>query len=229
LLPSSAIAESPEEASRLDPVLAEIFLAQVRLLNRDHRGLRWHPDVVKRCLELARRSSSSYEVLRRTISLPSRRCLFEYANAIPYEGGIALPFLSKAIEEFRAAIHEKGSHDADRTCVLLFDAMHLKKGIVSRKDGSVSGVALRDDYSAKIAELDPSEARFGEEGSEATELFLVVCRGLGGVELERIMCAFPSGSTKAFEVTRILISLMEILCLAGIWPILMVRLQLQLL
>ena len=37
----TAIAEAPEEASKLDPVTAELMLAQIRLLTKDPRGHRW--------------------------------------------------------------------------------------------------------------------------------------------------------------------------------------------
>lgn len=139
----SAITDNPAAASGMDPVVVQIFCAQVKLLKKDKRSIRWHPEVVRRCLEIARRSSSSYDILRRTISLPSRRILYEYSSAIPYAGGISLPFIGEAIKAFQAAIQAKGSHAADRTVALVFDGMSLRKGLVARRDGTVTGVAIR--------------------------------------------------------------------------------------
>jgi hypothetical protein len=209
------------EASRLPPLTARIFLEQVKIVQRDKRGIRWHSEVIKRCLEIQQRSSSAYELMRRIVSLPSRRTLSDYSGA-GYEGGISLPFLGAAVSAFLAEWERQGEKPGDRTVALLFDSMYLSKGLLSRRDGTVVGMAVRDDFSSMVAAMDEKTPGFGETGSEATELFLVMMRGLGGVAQERTLCAFPSAGLKAFEVVRILVSLLEVLSLSGIWPVLMV-------
>ena len=86
---------------------------QVKALqNKDPRQRRWHPLIIKWCLNLKMMSSSAYHSMRTSgmLVLPSERTLRDYANAIKGGEGFSIDVIRQLFDEARNGQNEIPYH-----------------------------------------------------------------------------------------------------------------------
>ena len=96
---------------------------------KDRRQVRWHPALIKWCLHLKFKSSSSYDALRSTgvLTLPSERTLRDYTHWMKSEVGFQSVVSEQLIME--ADVKE----EKDKYVVLVFDEMKIREDLVFDK------------------------------------------------------------------------------------------------
>lgn len=96
---------------------------------KDCRQVRWHPALIKLCLHLKFKSSSSYDALRSTgvLTLPSERTLRDYTHWMKSEVGFQSVVNEQLIME--ADVKE----EKDKYVVLVFDEMKIREDLVFDK------------------------------------------------------------------------------------------------
>ena len=99
---------------------------QKKLFQRNPKGMRLHPMIIKFCLSLASKSKSAYEELRNSniLKLPSTRTLTDYKNLIKPKGG----FRSEILDNLKSITSEY--FDVEKYVVLLFDEMKIRSNLV---------------------------------------------------------------------------------------------------
>ena len=111
-----------------------LFWEQQReALNSSSRQMRWHPTMIKWCLNIKLHSSAAYEAIRESgfISLPSSRTLRDYTHHIKSGTGFLPEVTEQLIKEAKVdslELHEK--HVA-----LCFDEVRIKDNLVYDKHG----------------------------------------------------------------------------------------------
>ena len=115
----------------ISPFMKLFWEEQQKYLSTSKKGIRYHPMVIKYCLNLASKSPSVYEELRHNekdgtgvLILPSQRRLRDYKNYIKPERG----FNPKIIKEL---IQKTKSFSAiERNICLTFDEMKIQDDLV---------------------------------------------------------------------------------------------------
>ncbi len=100
-------------------------------LKKNPKQMRWHPLMVRWCLSLKLRSSSTYEAMYNSglIKLPSQRTLRDYTHVIKASSGFSDEIDQMIIKEAKFdEIEEWQKH-----VVLIFDEMHIKEDLVFDK------------------------------------------------------------------------------------------------
>ena len=115
--------------SRITPFMNLFWQERKKLFSKIPTGLRYHPMIIRFCLSLAPKSSSSYEELRNSVvlTLPSQRRLRDYRNAIKPKRG----FQKEVIEVLKQ--ETDNYFDVQRYVVLLFDEMKVMANFVLDK------------------------------------------------------------------------------------------------
>ena len=99
---------------------------------KDKRGMRWHPMIIKWCVFLKSKSSTTYDALRKSgfVTLPSERTLFDYTNYIQKGCG----FQSDIITMLHNEIYGSKKFEQHQTIVgLLHDEIRIKSDLVYNK------------------------------------------------------------------------------------------------
>ena len=120
--------DNSESMSTISPFM-KLFWEQQKKLFGKGTGVRYHPMIIRFCLSLASKSASMYDELRSSnvLTLPSRRTLRDYKNAVKPEAG----FNPEVIQELvKVATPLKGHQ---RYVVLSFDEMKIKENLVYDK------------------------------------------------------------------------------------------------
>ena len=104
------------------------------LKTKEHRLVRWHPMIIKWCLNLKFMSSRAYGALRSVLSLPSERTFQDYTNWIDSSPGFHADIDKQLMEEAKV----KTSPDFQKymTLCLLFDEVRIKEDLVYDKNKS---------------------------------------------------------------------------------------------
>ena len=111
-------------------------------------GNRYHPMIIKFCLCLASKSASTYDELRSSnvLTLPSRRTLSDYKNAIKPHAGFNTYVIAKDLE------------GSQRNVVLSFDEMKIEENLVYGKySGELVGYVDLGDPDLNYASFENSE------------------------------------------------------------------------
>ena len=181
----------------------KLFLgATERSLNKEKKMM-YHPMIIRFCLSLTSKSASAYEELRssKILTLPSRRTLTDYKNAIMPSPG----FNYKVIEELcKIACPLK---DLQRFVCLSFDEMKIQENLVFDKNTErlVGFVDLGD------PEL--NYANFQEEVIAKYALVFYV-RGIAS-DLKYSLVYFATDGARAYQIMSIFweaVSYLELTC-----------------
>ena len=101
------------------------------------RQIRWHPMIIKWCLNL-KLSSSAYYAMRSSgfVKLPSERTLRDYTHYFTHRTG----FQNDVDKQLASEINQLSLSDAKRFVALSFDEMKIKEGLVYNKhSGEIIG------------------------------------------------------------------------------------------
>lgn len=119
-----------ENNTKFTPFMKLFWEEQKKNLNAVATGRRYHPMIIRWCMSISAKSASAYDELRKTfnnsgtITLPSRRTLRDYSNAVKPAAGFNSSIIKLITEE---ATHLK---DFQRFVVLLYDEMTIKHDLV---------------------------------------------------------------------------------------------------
>ena len=105
---------------------------------KDPRQMRWHPLIIRWCLNLKLMSSASYHALRSAcfVRLPSERTLRDYTHVFKSKSGFQL--------EVNVALHDESKveqlPEIKKYCGIILDEMKVKENLVYNKfTGEVVG------------------------------------------------------------------------------------------
>ena len=99
---------------------------------KERRQLRWHPMIIKWCLNLKFLSSGAYGALRSVLSLPSERTLRDYTHWIDSTPGFHADVDKQLMDEAKV----KTVPDFQKYVCLLFDEVRIKEDLVYDKHSS---------------------------------------------------------------------------------------------
>ena len=139
---------------------------------KDARQVRWHPVLIKWCLNLKLLSSGAYEALRTSgfIKLPSDRTLRDYSNVFTAKAGFQDELDKQLVDE----IESKALPSYRKFVGIVIDEMKVKEGIVYNKyNGEVIGFT-------NIGDVNNDLLRLEQEGSRpfvAKYLLVLMVRG----------------------------------------------------
>lgn len=106
---------------------------------KDPRQVRWHPVLIKWCLNLKLLSGSAYHALRTSgfLRLPSERTLRDYIHYFSSKPGFQSEVHKQLLDEANLA----SLSESRRYVSLILDEMKIKEGLVYNKhSGSIIGL-----------------------------------------------------------------------------------------
>ena len=94
-------------------------------------GFRWNPALMKWCIYLCHKSSSAYELLKKTkiLHLPSHRTLRQYSNALDSSSGLS----NELDEQLFCDAKVSSLQEFQKYVGLVWDEMYIKEGLVYDK------------------------------------------------------------------------------------------------
>ena len=160
----------------------------------DRRQLRWHPALIKWCLNLKLRSSSSYRALRKSgvLVLPSERTLRDYTHWIESGSG----FMAKVDQQLIETAKVNTIPEFQKCVCLIFDAVKVKEDLVYDKNlFQIIGFIDVGDLNNRLLALERAE--MGEQyRSVASNILVFMVRGLFS-DLQFPYAQFPCASLSA--------------------------------
>lgn len=153
------------------------------------KQMRWHPMIIKWCLNLKMISSAAYEVLRRTgmLKLPCERTLRDYTHWVKAKPGFQSEVNQQLLKE--ANIDNAGYHN--NVCVV-FDEVKIKEGLVYDKESShLIGFVDIDDINNHLQAYERSFT--SDKPKLASHMLVFMVRGLFSA-LEFPYAQFPSSN-----------------------------------
>ena len=152
-------------------------LAAARL--KHPQQMRWHPAMIRWCLNIKLLSTSSYHALRTSgfMQLPSERTLRDYTHYVQARSGFQDDIDKELVKESKL----KDLPNWKKHVILLLDEMKLKENLVYDKhEANVVGFVDVGDFNNQIAELEKecSSSEFGPRESIATHMLVLMVRGI---------------------------------------------------
>ena len=146
---------------------------QQKYVGKSRKGIRYHPMIIRYCLNLAAKSSAAYEEIRYDekqgtgfLVLPSQRRLRDYRNYIKPERG----FNKKIIEELKTKVSTFS--DVEKNVILSFDEMKIENSLVwDKHSGDLIGYVDLGDEELNYATLK-------QQDDLATHVLVFMIRGL---------------------------------------------------
>lgn len=165
---------------------------------KDSRQIRWHPLMIKWCLNVKLRSTSAYAAMRNSgfLKLPSERTLRDYTHWTKMLSG----FQPSSFERLLAEARYNDLDEWQKFVVLLHDEVKIKSDLVyCKQTGELIGFANLGDVNNALIDF---EKKFQNEVSNctpdiATYMLAFMVRGVS-ISLEYPLAHFPcSGCTSA--------------------------------
>lgn len=136
------------------------------------KQVRWHPVMIKWCLNLKLLSSSAYHASRTSgfVKLPSERTLRDYTNYFANKPG----FMDEVDEQVLSEVSPNLSKSR-RFIALLVDKMKVKEGLVYNKhSGEIIGFTNLGDLNDDLLQIEQG----GEQLVVAKHVLVVMVRGI---------------------------------------------------
>jgi hypothetical protein len=143
----------------------------------DSRQMRWHPVMVRWCLNLKLLSSGAYHALRSSgfVQLPSERTLNDYTHYIKSRPG----FQREVDEQLVKEVDLANIPEWKRYVVLLIDEMKIKENLVYDKHSAqVIGFVDLGGFNEQLADLEGRSSTDFEHAPVATHVLALMVRGL---------------------------------------------------
>ena len=147
------------------------------MLIKDARQMRWHPMMIKWCMNLQMLSSSCYNTLRSTgvLKLPSERTLRDYTHVIKAKSGLQSEVDEQLLKE--ANIEEIPDHK--KYIALIYDEVKIKEDLVYNKhSGELIGFVDITNINHHLTALEQScigETNKPQLATHMLVLWFVVC------------------------------------------------------
>ena len=198
---------------------------------KDSRQVRWHPTLIKWCLNLKLLSSSAYHALRTSgfLKLPSERTLQDYVHYFSNKPA----FQNKVHQQLLDEINGVHLSESKKYVALIIDEMKFKEGLVNNKhSGKVIGFTDLGDINNELLQLENNTehppiathvlvlmvrgiffkmespyAHFGTDGISADMLFPIVweairCLEIDGIKVISITADGDSSNRKFFKMHK---------------------------
>ena len=140
---------------------------------KDHRQVRWHPLLIKWCLNLKLLSSSAYSAMRTSgfLTLPSERTLQDYVHHFKDKPGFQKEVHELLLQEMKLETNP----EKRRYVCLILDEMKIKEGLVYNKySGEMIGFMNLGDVNNELLKL-----KRGEELPQiADHILVIMVRGI---------------------------------------------------
>ena len=165
---------------------------------------RWHPLLIKWCLNLRMMSSAAYHNLRTSgmLQLPSERTLRDYSNVIKSGDGFHMDVLKQLYDEARMGSDEIPAHK--QFIGIAFDEIYIKSDLVyDRHSGKVIGFV-------NLGAVDQQLAALEQESKPivATRVLTLMARGLF-FRLNFPVASFPTAGITCVNLFNILWTAVE--------------------
>ena len=170
----------------------------------DPRQMRWHPVMIKWCLNLKLLSSSSYHALRTTgfVHLPSERTLRDYTHYVKGRSG----FQHDIDEDLKREADLKKLPDWKKHVLILIDEMKIKESLVYDKHGTkIIGFIDIGDINNQLGQLQSACLGNGADlvQSIASHMLVLMVRGIF-TKLEYPYAHFPTHRLTAASLFSII-------------------------
>ena len=141
--------------------------------------MKWHPMMIRWCLNLKLLSSSAYHALRTSgfLKLPSERTLRDYTHFIKTRSGFQDEVDSMLIREARLS----DLPEWKRYVVLLLDEMKIKESLVYDKNESkIIGFVNLGEVNDQLSKFEREASNDTEQsnGEIATHILTIMVRGI---------------------------------------------------
>ena len=167
-------------------------------------AMMYHPMVIRFCLSLASKSASAYDELRSSgiLTLPSRRTLRDYRNAITPQTG----FNHKVVEKLKG--WTKDFKGYQKYVSLAFDEMKIQENLVFDKyTGELVGFV-------DLGDPELNYSCFDESDKIASHMLAFYLRGVG-TDLQFTFAYFATSNIKASQLMPIFweaVAILELTC-----------------
>ena len=147
---------------------------------KDPRQMRWHPLIIRWCLNLKLMSSSSYHAFRTAgfIKLPSERTLYDYSHFYQSKAGFHVELNKQLMKE--SNVDELS--EPKLFCGLILDEMKVKENLVYNKHtGEVVGFVNLGEINNDLLRLENSifhQHKQCQPNAIATHLLVILVRGI---------------------------------------------------
>ena len=147
---------------------------------KDSRGMRWHPIMIKWAIYLHYRSSGAYDTLRSSgvIALPSQRSLRDYTHHFEAKIG----FSDEVDQQLVSHPDVRKGEEWQQYVILLLDEMHIREDLVYNKHtGALVGFANLGDISGHLEQFEHAlEKDDVKQACQplAKSMFVIMVRGL---------------------------------------------------
>lgn len=190
--------------NKLTPFMKLFWQQQQQASTHSPNGVRYHPMIIRFCLSLAAKSSSAYDELRdsKVLTLPSRRTLRDYRNAITPSIG----FNPAVIQELNQIT--KPLTGVQRFVVLAFDEMKVQSQLVFNKNtGDLVGFL-------DLGDPDINFTAFDDTKELANHALVFYVRGIAS-DLKFNLAYFATGGLKSYQLMPLFwkaVAILELSC-----------------
>jgi hypothetical protein len=150
---------------------------QIQAAKAKKTGIRWHPMIVRWCLNLKLLSSAAYRSMRSAgfINLPSERTLRDYSHYIESAEG----FQTEVEDQLRKEAKYDSLEESRKYVVLALDEMKIKEGLVYDKYGCrVVGFVNLGETMNQIMDFERDCCEGKSELPVAKQMLVLMVRGL---------------------------------------------------
>lgn len=165
---------------------------------KDARQMRWHPCMIRWCLNLKLLSSAAYHSLRTSgfLKLPSERLLRDYTHFIKSKPGFSSELDQLLADESQV----KTLPEWKRHVVLVLDEMKVKESLVFDKhETKVVGFVDMGDVNNELADLERECSTTEQHPAIATHMLVLMVRGVF-TGLRFPYAHFPTTNIKAEQL-----------------------------
>ena len=197
---------SPQSVS---PFMKLFWQEQLKYIDTAKKGVRYHPMLIRYCLNLASKSPAAYDDIRFNeekgtgfLILPSRRRLRDYKNFIRPQRG----FNHEIIKEL--CNRTKNFSEKEKYVAISFDEMRIQQDLVwDKHTGDLIGFVDLGDKELNVATLEGTDAL-------ANHVLVLMVRGLTN-PFKFSLATFATTGSTCFQMFPLLwkaISILELTC-----------------
>ena len=173
--------ENSEEITRVYPKDSFAHLFWTEQLKaaacKDSRQVRWHPLIIRWCINLKLMSSSAYFAMRSVgfLKLPSERTLRDYTNYFDQQTG----YQQEVIKELQQEAKLEMLDENRKFCSLVIDEMKVKEGLVFNKyKGNIVGFTNAGNINDELECIERELQGKQDKPAIAKHILVVMVRGL---------------------------------------------------
>lgn len=170
----------------------KLFWEQQKLARSSNGSIRYHPMMIRFCLSLVSKSAATYDELRSTgvLTLPSRRTLRDYKNAIKPSAG----FNHKVVNELIKLTKDYNTYQ--RYIVISFDEVKIQENLVFDKySGELVGYV-------NLGDPELNYSCFDDINHLATHILVFYIRGMAS-KIKFAFSYFATEGVKSYQLMPI--------------------------